>query len=125
LNGAFFSQSSASAFDFTFQIQKPATSSLVSANGPSTTVRRSPSKRTRAPFELACSPSPASITPASTSSWLYLPIACNISALGSTPFSESRFAFTITMKRIVDLLPRCRPLAAGCSCRPVRAPSPF
>jgi hypothetical protein len=29
------------------------------------TVRSLPQKRTRAPFELGCSPSPASITPAS------------------------------------------------------------
>jgi hypothetical protein len=35
-----------------FQSQKPATSSLVSANGPSITVRLSPKNLTRAPFEL-------------------------------------------------------------------------
>ena len=64
----------ASSLDFTCQIQKPATSSFVSANGPSMTVRLSPSNLTRAPFELGCSPSPASITPALTSSSLNLPI---------------------------------------------------
>ena len=41
--------------------QKPAISSFVSAKGPSITVRVLPENRTRAPFELACNPSPASI----------------------------------------------------------------
>jgi len=42
----------ASAFDFTCHIQKPATSSFVSAKGPSITLRFAPENLTRAPFEL-------------------------------------------------------------------------
>src|SRR6266568_7654936 len=56
--------------DFTCHSQKPAISSFVSANGPSITVRLLPENRTRAPFELACSPSAASSTPAFASSSL-------------------------------------------------------
>src|SRR5262249_32085859 len=44
--------------------------------------------------------SPASITPALTSSSLYLPIAANSSWLGITPASLSGLALTMTMKRI-------------------------
>src|SRR4051812_31083081 len=100
-NGARLSHSIASSFDFTCQSQKPATSSFVSANGPSMTVFLFPSNRTRAPLELAWRPSPASITPAFTSSSLNFPIAVRIFSSGSTPASESLFAFTITMNRIV------------------------
>ena len=50
--GQRFTHSIASSIDFTCQSQKPATSSLVSANGPSTTVRFGPEKNTRAAFEL-------------------------------------------------------------------------
>src|SRR5689334_24297182 len=39
------------SIDFTCQIQKPATSSFVSANGPSITVRDLPLKRTRLLFD--------------------------------------------------------------------------
>ena len=52
------------------QSQKPATSSFVSANGPSITVLFSPSNLTRAPLEFGCSPSPTSINPALVSSSL-------------------------------------------------------
>src|SRR5690349_13416467 len=76
-------------------------SSLVSPNGPSITVRLSPEKRTRAPFELGCSPSPASMIPAFTNSSLYLPMALRSASLGRTPASESLVARTITMNRIV------------------------
>ena len=65
------------------------------------TVRLSPENLTRAPFELGCSPSPASIMPALTSSSLYLPISVRICSSGITPASESLVAFTITMNRIV------------------------
>ncbi len=69
--GIFFAHSMTSSREETSRIQKPATSSLVSANGPSTTVLLpSLSKRTRAPFELGCRPSPASMTPALASSSL-------------------------------------------------------
>jgi len=42
---------------------------------PSITIRFSPENLTRAPFELGCNPSPASITPAFVSSSLNLPIS--------------------------------------------------
>src|SRR3954464_3351068 len=99
--GQRLTHSIASSFDFTCQSQKPAISSLVSAKGPSITVRLSPENRTRAPFELGWSPSPASITPAFTSSSLYFPISVSSSSLGGTPASESLVALTMTMNRIV------------------------
>src|SRR5213075_2863577 len=79
----------------------PAISSLVSAKGPSMTVRLVPENLTRAPLELGWSPSPASITPAFTSSSLYFPIAVRSSVLGITPASLSLLALTITMNLIV------------------------
>ena len=91
-NGARLSHSIASSRDAHSQIQKPATSSLASVNGPSMTVRSRPSKRTLAPFEVGCRPSPASITPALTSSSLYLVIASSSSVLGITPASDSGLA---------------------------------
>ena len=54
-------RSIASSFEFTCHSQNPAMNSFVSANGPSITVRFFPEKRTRAPFELGCKPSPASM----------------------------------------------------------------
>src|SRR5213596_1625424 len=51
--GQRLTHSIASSFDFTCHSQKPAISSLVSANGPSTTVRLSPENLTRAPFRSA------------------------------------------------------------------------
>src|SRR6266571_3693613 len=99
--GQRLTHSIASSFDFTCHIQKPATSSLVSAKGPSTTVRFAPENRTRAPFELGCSPSPASITPAFTSSSLNFPIAARSFSSGITPASESLLALTMIMNRIV------------------------
>src|SRR5205823_1303333 len=55
---------------------------------------------TRAPFELACRPSPASMTPAFTNSSLNLPISASSSVVGRTPASDSLLALTITMNRI-------------------------
>ena len=75
-------------------------SSLASVNGPSMTVLSPPSKRTRAPLEVGCRPSPASMTPALTSSSLYLVIASSSSVLGMTPASDSGLPGTMTMKRI-------------------------
>src|SRR3989449_1059288 len=75
-------------------------SSFVSANGPSITVRLLPENLTRAPLELACSPSPASITPAFSSSMLNFPISVRIFSSGRTPASESLLALTSTMNRI-------------------------
>src|SRR3984893_10799983 len=103
-NGARLSHSTASSMDFTCHSQKPAMSSLVSVKGPSVTVRFCPENLTRLPFELGCSPSPASITPAFTSSSLNFPMAAKVSLfsfVGKTPASEFLSAFTITMNRIV------------------------
>jgi hypothetical protein len=54
-------------------------------------------------FELACSPSPASITPAFTISSLNFPMASINSLVGRTPASESLLALTIIMNRIVSV----------------------
>src|SRR5213592_2994121 len=91
----------ASLSDFTSHSQKPAISSFVSAKGPSITVRLLPENLTRAPLELACSPSPASITPAFSSSMLNFPISVRIFSSGRTPASESLLALTSTRNRIV------------------------
>src|SRR5207244_2537036 len=99
--GARLTHSIASSFDFTCHSQKPATSSFVSAKGPSVTVRFPPENFTRAPLELAWSPSPASSTPAFSNCWLNLPIAVRIFSSGRTPASESLLAFTRIMNRIV------------------------
>src|SRR5262245_38412839 len=61
--GARFTHSIASASDCTLMIEKPATSSFVSVNGPSMTVRSSPLNSTRAPFDVGLSPSAARRTP--------------------------------------------------------------
>ena len=70
-------------------------------NGPSTTVRLPPENLTRRPLALGCRPSPPSITPALTSSSLYLPIAVSSASLGIVPASLFFVAFTITMTFIV------------------------
>src|SRR5712691_12518314 len=67
------------------------------------TVRLFSENFTRATFELGCSPSPASITPALTSSSLYLVISSRSLSSGRMPASESAFALTRTMNRIVFL----------------------
>src|SRR5690242_6119403 len=100
LNGARFNHSIASSFDFTLQIQKPAMSSLVSANGPSMTFGLPSPNRTRAPFALACSPSPSSITPAFANSSLNFVISVSSCAVGSLPDSLSALAFTMIMNRM-------------------------
>src|SRR3984893_14743545 len=98
--GQRLTHSIASGNDAHFHSQKPATSSFVSVNGPSITVRFSPAKLTRAPFELACSPSPASSTPALIRSSLTFPISARSFSLGRAPASEDLVALTITMNRI-------------------------
>src|SRR5581483_7022762 len=95
----------ASSIDFTFQIQKPATSSLVSAKGPSTTVRVLPLNCTRLPLLLGCCPSPACMMPAFTSCSLNLPISVSSFSLGMTPASEFFVAFTITITFMVVSYP--------------------
>jgi hypothetical protein len=87
--GQRFTHSIASSFDFTCQIQKPATSSFVSANGPSTTLRLVPLNTTRAPAELGFRPSAASMMPARASSSLNLPMSAMSFSSGMTPASES------------------------------------
>jgi hypothetical protein len=109
--GQRFTQATASSMSLTSQSQKPATSSRVSAKGPSMTVRRGPSNATRLPCDEGLRPSPASMMPALTSSSLYLPIASNssaVSVVGEMPFSLSSVAFTNTITRIV-----CPLLRAG------------
>src|SRR5690349_21746872 len=64
------------------------------------TVRSLPLKRTFAPLEVGCSPSPASITPDLTSSSLYFVIAPSISVVGISPASDSGLPGTRIMKRI-------------------------
>src|SRR5215467_11614058 len=85
-------------------IQYPAISSLVSANGPSTTVLWAPENLIRAPLELDWSPARSNSTPAFISSSLYLPIAERSTSLGILPASESLLAFTIIMNRM-DVAP--------------------
>src|SRR5438445_3638698 len=102
--GQRLAHSMASSSDLHCHSQKPATSSLVSGDGPSGTVRLSPRKVTRAPFALVCRPSPASITPALTRSSLNLPIAANSFSLGIAPASDCCVDLTITMKRMSILL---------------------
>src|SRR5258705_863615 len=99
--GARFTHSIASSSDLTLMIMKPATSSLVSVNGPSMTVRLSPLNFTRAPFEVGPSPSAASRTPAFAASSLYFCIATNASGFGGGAVSDSFVAIPMTMKRIV------------------------
>src|SRR5207249_8154764 len=99
--GQRLTHSIASSRDLHCHNQKPATSSFVSANGPSVTVRLLPENLTRAPFELGWRPSPASITPALVSSSLYFIMAARSSWLGSTPASEFLVALTKIMNRIV------------------------
>src|SRR6185437_14940914 len=55
----------------------------------------------RAPFDDACRPSPASITPAFTISSLNFPMAWTSSMSGMAPDSLVAFAFTIIMNFIV------------------------
>src|SRR5829696_10341702 len=64
------------------------------------TVRSLPSNRTFAPSEVGRRPSPASMTPALTSSSLYFVIASRSSILGVSPRSDSGLPGTRTMKRI-------------------------
>src|SRR5215510_11965412 len=60
-----------------------------------------PANLTRAPFELASNPSPASMTPALTSSSLNFIISEITCTGGMIPASDLSFAFSITMNRIV------------------------
>src|SRR3954469_3341668 len=101
--GQRLAHSTASSMERTCQIQNPATSSLVSAKGPSVTVRLVPLKWIRLANLVGLSPSAASMIPALTSSSLYFPICSNISSLhsaGEDSFSDSVVAFTRTITRI-------------------------
>src|SRR5215510_2612896 len=99
--GQRLTHSIASCSDLHFHSQKPATNSLVSGKGPSVTIRFWPENLTRAPLELGCNPSPASITPALVNSSLNLLVSARSSALGILPASEFLLAFTITMNLIL------------------------
>src|SRR5580658_4010053 len=79
-------------------------SSLVSAKGPSRTVRCEPEKRTRLAFDVGVRPSPASMTPAFTSSSLNFIILPTSSRLGIVPASELASPGTNTITRIGLLL---------------------
>src|SRR6202046_4771012 len=118
--GPRLTHSMASSRDLTCQSQKPATSSLASVKGPSTTVRDLPENLTRAPLELGWRPSMASTTPALMSSLLNLPISAMSSGAGRAPsFSDSGVALTMTMNRIFFVLSElgcmweCRGLLGG------------
>src|SRR5262249_19182198 len=69
--------------------------------GPSMTVVFPPENLMRAPLEVGCSPSPASMTPALTISSLNFPMSARIFWSGMIPASDSLFAGTMAMKRIV------------------------
>src|SRR5262245_53370497 len=107
----------ASCREATSHNQKPAISSLVSVKGPSVTRRCSPANLTRAPFELGCRPSPASMTPAFTNSSLYLPMSASSCWLGNSPASEPLLALTKIMNFMAVLLCGCssgRPWQGRC-----------
>src|SRR5260370_32338251 len=79
-------------------------SSLVSANGPSTTATRLPFEYLmRAPLELDCRPLRSSNTPAFINSSLYLAMELSRVSLGMTPASDSLLAFTIIMNFMIHL----------------------
>src|SRR5262245_57081021 len=99
--------------------------SLVLAKGPSVTAFVPPENRTRLPLLLGCSPSPASMTPAFTSSSLKFPISRSSFSLGITPASEFFVALMSTITRIVHSLVReaVEPSWRRRSLSPVVAPS--
>src|SRR5229473_2193824 len=70
-------------------IQKPAITSLASANGPSVTTRLPPDTRMRVPLELGWSPSAPSSTPALAMSALNFLMGMTISGLGTAHFSRA------------------------------------
>src|SRR5262245_4764584 len=92
----------ASAIVLTSNNAYEATSSFDSVKGPSVTVTFPPSSRTRLPFELGCSPSVASNTPAFVISSMNVPIRSMRSLLGGAPASESASALSSPMNRIVE-----------------------
>src|SRR5919112_1146083 len=64
------------------------------------TLRSLPENTTREPAELGCKPSPASITPAFTSSSLKAIISLSSCSLGISPASLCTVALTRTMTRM-------------------------
>src|SRR5262249_13315158 len=105
--GQRFTQSMASCREATSHNQKPAISSLVSVKGPSVTRRCLPANVTRAPFELGCRPSPASMTPAFTNSSLNLPISASSCVFVFWPFLEFFLVLTKSMNCMGCLLWGC------------------
>jgi hypothetical protein len=91
--------SSASSFDFVCISQNPATSSFASANGPSMTVALPPENLTRAPRELGCNPSPASMTPAFTDASFCFTIARRRGSSAIRPVSVYGSALSMTTNR--------------------------
>ena len=105
--GARFAQAIASSMSLTSQMEKPATSSRVSVNGPSITVRREPSMTMRLALASFLRPAAATKTPAFTSSSVKASMAANaasISGVGGPSILLSSLAFANTITRIVFLL---------------------
>src|SRR5207247_4783505 len=98
--GARFSHSRASSSERTCQSQYPATSSLVSAHGPSMTVRFLPSNRTRLPCELGERRPAPRTTPALTSSSLNFWYSAIASGVGGVAVSLCPPSFASTITRI-------------------------
>src|SRR5690606_38946453 len=73
--GHFLAHAIASSREATSMIQKPPTTSLTSANGPSVTTGSPEAKETRAPMEGGCRPSAATSTPAFCRASLYFIMA--------------------------------------------------
>src|SRR5262245_43987502 len=94
----------ASSSEFAWIRQKPATSSFVSANGPSVTMHFPLAQWTRMPFELGWSLPHSRSAPALTSASLNLAISDRVFSSGQTPASKSLLALTINMNRIVESL---------------------
>src|SRR5262249_16812170 len=92
----------ASSFDATWNRAWEAFSSWDSVKGPSITVNWPGASRTRLPFELGCSPSVASITPAFVISSMNSPILSMSLRLGGAPASELSSA--LSMPRIPIVL---------------------
>src|SRR5918996_5065052 len=91
--GIFMAHRIASSREATSMSQYPATR-FSSSKGPSMTVLPSAENLIRKPSEVGLSPTPSSITPARTSSWLYASTPARSSSDGITPASEALVAFT-------------------------------
>ena len=106
MTGARFAQAIASSISLTSQIEKPAISSRLSANGPSMTVRLAPSETMRLAWASFLRPAAATKTPALTSSSVNRSIAANASSASGvgSPNVIPSVALAKTITRIVSLL---------------------